>query len=367
MDVPTAIPHTAHPVSPPHRLLLLMDHSLDFVELLGGAGVIQGVSAAIKSLGGYDPNELVGTHYQDLIHPEDCARATAAFESVLASEHSAPITLRYHRKDGSWRTVRASARNFLADPAVQAIVVLTRDVTEQLDAETSLAAANVELRRLSQRLLSAQETERAYIARELHDDVQQTLVGLRLGMEAERQPSSGGLAPALLESWRVLVQEAIDHLRDLTMRLRPPVFDDRGLAAEIRAHVERVAAACGRDVRLELARSLGRLAPATELACFRIVQESLANALRHSQADHLRVSVTRAGGNLHVSVRDDGIGFDVASARASAIDAGRVGLASMAERAALVGGELGIESRAGAGTVVTASLPIVGSPIRSDP
>jgi two-component system sensor histidine kinase UhpB len=230
-----------------------------------------------------------------------------------------------------------------------------------LDAEASLAAANVELQRLSQRLLSAQETERAYIARELHDDVLQTLVGLRLGMEAGRQPVSAAPSPGLVESWKVLVQEAIDHLHDLTSRLRPPVFDERGLAAGLHAHVDRVAAMSGRDIHLEIAGSPGRLSPATELACFRIVQEGLANALRHSQANHLGVRLTRTGKHLSVSIRDDGTGFDVAATRSRAAGAGRIGLASMAERAALVGGELEIESSPGAGTVVHASLPIGGS------
>jgi PAS domain S-box-containing protein len=361
MKPQTAIHDSALAGSEAHRLLLLMDHSLDFVELLGGGGIIKGVSAAIKSLGGYEPDELVGTRYQDLIHPDDCARAVAAFNHVLTGKGSAPITLRYHRRDGSWRTVMASARNFLADPAVHAIVVLTRDVTEQLDAEASLAAANVELRRLSQQLLSAQDTERAYIARELHDDVQQTLVGLRLGMEAGRHQPFAGPTPGQVESWRVLVQEAIDHLHNLTMRLRPPIFEHRGLATELRAYVDRVAEASGRKIQLEVTGSLGRLSPAIGLACFRIVQESLGNSIRHSQAKHLQVHLRRAGGSLTVSIQDDGIGFDVAATRAAAVDAGHIGLASMGERAALVGGQLDIESSLHVGTIVRASLPIASS------
>jgi two-component system sensor histidine kinase UhpB len=156
------------------------------------------------------------------------------------------------------------------------------------------------------------------------------------------------------------VQEAIDHLHELTMRLRPPVFDERGLAAELRAHIDRVVATSGRDIRLELAGSLGRLSPATELACFRIVQESLGNALRHSQAKQVTVQLMRTSSSLRVSITDDGIGFDIPATRARAADAGRIGLLSMGERAALVGGELEIESSPGSGSVVRATLPIDG-------
>ena len=122
---------TPFPVS--QRLLLLMEHSLDFVELLGAEGIIEGVSAAIKPLGGYDPQDLIGSKYQDLIHPDDRARAANAFSRVLRGDAAETVTVRYHRKDGAWRTVQASTRNFLKDPAVRAVVVLTRDVTDQFN------------------------------------------------------------------------------------------------------------------------------------------------------------------------------------------------------------------------------------------
>jgi PAS domain S-box-containing protein len=152
------------------RLLFPMDHSLDFVELLGDGGVIHGVSAAITSLAGYEPTDLIGHHYKDVIHPDDCAAAATAFAQVLEQGHAGPVTLRYHRKDGEWRTIQATARNCLTEPAAQAIIVLTRYITHQIRAETSLAEANLELHQLSQQLILAQETERNHLARELHDD-----------------------------------------------------------------------------------------------------------------------------------------------------------------------------------------------------
>jgi len=341
----------------PRRLLLLMDHSLDFVELLGVGGVIEGVSAAIKPLGGYDPRDLIGCHYQDIIHPDDCARAAKAFARVLHGDRAETITLRYRHKDGTWRTVQASTRNFLDDPAVRAIVVLTRDVTEQIDAEASLAQANVELRGLSQQLIVAQEKERSYIAGELHDDVQQILFGLRLNMEPSRRTPTADLPTCLVDDWIKLVQEAIDHLHELTITLRAPVIDGRGLAVALRSYVDRLSLTPGQEILLETDANLGRFAPNIELACFRIVQEGLANAIRHSGAKHLRVCLRKAGDDLTVSIRDDGHGFDVRASRVHAVDAGSVGLLSMRERAALAGGRFEINSSVGCGTYLCAAFP----------
>jgi PAS domain S-box-containing protein len=333
-----------------------MDHSLEFVEFLGDDGVIQGVSAAIRTLGGYDPEDLIGSHFQDIIHPDDCARAANAFAGALRGDLAAPITLRYRHKNGSWRTIQANARNFLSDPGVRAIIVLTRDLTDRLDAEASLARANLELLRLSQQLLVVQEKERSRIARELHDDVQQILVGLRMTMESSPRTQGDRLSTDAIDDWISLVREAIDHLHALTITLRAPAIGERGLATELRAYVERLALAKGQDIHFDVSANLGGLTPEIELACFRIVQEALANAIKYSGARHLHVRVQKTSHNLAVSVSDDGVGFDLQAARARAIEAGNIGLLSMRERAALARGRLDVRSSAGHGTEVRASF-----------
>jgi PAS domain S-box-containing protein len=338
------------------RVLLLMDHSLDFVELLGVQGVIKGVSAAIKTLAGYDPAELTGRHYQELLHPDDCAAAAAAFTKVLRGERIEPIRLRYRLKNGSWRTVQASARNFLNDPGVRAIVVVTRDLTELIDTENSLRQSNVELRRLSQELIDAQENERRHLARELHDDVQQILVGLRLGMEAARRTPTPLAPEGVIDGWIAHVQEVIDHLHNLTTNLRALTIGEHGLRAEICLYIEHIKLAEGQNLRLELGDGLGTIAPHVDLACFRIVQEALNNAVRHSHARHLKVALLRAGNYLTVSIGDDGVGFDVKSAQSRAITQEHFGLLGMRERASLAGGRLKISSSIGHGTRVSASF-----------
>jgi two-component system sensor histidine kinase UhpB len=335
-----------------------MDHSLDFIELLGASGVIHGVSSAITALAGYAPTDLVGRHYADFIHADDVALVTDAFTQLLKKERAGPITLRYRCKDGAWRTIQASARNHIADPAVRALIVLTRDVTDQLEAERSLSQANAELHRLSQRLISAHEEERAHLGRELHDDVGQILVGLSLSIASGS--GAAGMAPVAQQigAWRRLVEEALEHLRALVLDLRPPALEELGLAAALTAHVEHVRTLTGSDISLVVAADLGRLAPDIEITCFRIVQEALTNAIRHSDGSHFQVRLRRVDRTLHVTVRDDGMGFDVGTARDRAVREGRIGLLSMRERATLVGGHLDIHSSPGQGAEVRATLPI---------
>jgi two-component system sensor histidine kinase UhpB len=355
--------NTPFPVS--QRLLLLMEHGLDFVELLGAEGVIEGVSAAIKQLGGYDPKDLIGSKYQDLIHPDDRVRAANAFSRVLHGDTAETVTVRYHRKDGAWRTVQASTRNFLKDPTVRAVVVLTRDVTDQFNAEASLIESNAALGRLSKQLIVAKKEERSYLAAELHDNVQNILVGLRMHMEPSRRTPAAYLPTDLVNSWIELVQEAIDHLHELTIALRAPIIDERGLSAALRRYIDRLSLARGQDIAFEADADVGAMAPDVALACLRITQEALANAVKHSGAKHLHVCLRRVDHDVMVVVRDDGVGFDVQLARARAMDAGSVGLLTMRERAGLAGGVLKIESSPGHGTSVCASFSAApGSRVR---
>ena len=162
------------PPSSAQRLLQLMEHNLDFVEILGADGVVQGVSAAIKPLGGYDPRDLIGCQYHEIIHPEDRVRAEESFARALRGTRSETVKFRYRAKGGSWRSILASTQSFLGDPAVHAVVVMTRDVTEQCDVEALLVLANSRVADLTERLTGAAEKQRRYIAAELHDDVSET-------------------------------------------------------------------------------------------------------------------------------------------------------------------------------------------------
>ena len=349
-------PLVLSPSPPP--LLRLMDHSLDFVEIVAANGLVQGVSAAIKQLGGYDPQDLVGGDYQDIIHPDDCARAAKVFARALKGKPSEAVKLRYRRKGGTWRTILVSAQNCLEDPQVGGLVILTRDVTEQCAAESLLAQANSKVAKLTAELRDVEDRQRMHLGAELHDDVQQILVGLRMSMSASRRGRSKDIPAESVEEWTELLQKAIDHLHELTVALRKPRINEQGLSDAVRAHVSHVQVSPGQEIAFQTDDTVGKVPPNVALASFRIVQEGLANAIKHSKATHLQVGLKRINGCLLVSIIDDGVGFDVKGADARASQVGSVGLISMRQRAAMAGGRLTIESAVGAGTRIVASFPL---------
>jgi signal transduction histidine kinase len=193
------------------------------------------------------------------------------------------------------------------------------------------------------------QAERNRLALDLHDAVSQKLFGLVLNAETaatllDRDPAA---ARDQVERLASLAQEALDELRSLVFELRPPDLARDGLCGTLRKHVEVVRRLQGRDIALELDDGVA-LDPDRDAEVFRIAQEALQNALRHSSAAHIAVRLQRDEGRVVLEVRDDGTGFDPA---AVALRSRSLGLTSMEERAERLGGTLSIDSTA-AGTNV---------------
>jgi signal transduction histidine kinase len=212
-------------------------------------------------------------------------------------------------------------------------------------------------RRLARRLLEAQEVDRRAISRELHDNLAQVLSTIHLHLQAISGARPAQRARNLGEA-DALVTEAMDYVRDFAFDLRPSLLDDVGLAAALRSYVRRQAERGGFDVTLDLGALEGQIPPSVATTCFQIVQEALANVVRHASAPRVHVTVSSDTAALELVVQDDGNGFDPLAARRRAVTVGSLGLLGMAERAALVGGKLIVESSAGHGTTLRARLPL---------
>jgi len=231
------------------------------------------------------------------------------------------------------------------------------DQNPECGLKASLLLANAQVADLKEKLTGAAEKERKYLAGELHDDVQQILFGLSLNMAASR--GDVGQIPAdVIGGWIQAVQTAMDHLHELSVALRNPVRDNQELPRAMRSYAETLPLAPNQKILFEADAKAGALAPNVATACFRIVQEALGNAIKHSGGRNLVVRLWSSVDRLTVSIRDDGVGFDVKEARAHAVDAGSIGLSSMRERAALAGGDFDIQSTIGLGTRIRASFPI---------
>jgi two-component system sensor histidine kinase UhpB len=207
-----------------------------------------------------------------------------------------------------------------------------------------------ERRRAGSAALHAQEEERARVARDLHDEVNQSLTGLLLRLEAAREAAPPELEGEIAET-KALANQAMTELLSLARQLRPTALDDLGLAAAIGGQVEQL----GRgevDARLSTEGDFSDLGDDAQLVVYRVAQEALSNAARHSGAGRIQVQLTRTEtGGVVLDVADNGRGFAFDQAE------GGLGIAGMRERALLVGGDLTIESRPNHGTTVRLTVP----------
>jgi signal transduction histidine kinase len=226
-----------------------------------------------------------------------------------------------------------------------------RELNSELEGRVSertaqLAEANERLHTLSRRLLVAQESERRRIARELHDEIGQSITAAQLNLRSlQRRAGGDGLAPQLEENV-LMLERVLEQVRDLSLDLRPSMLDDLGLVSALRWYTT------------QQAQRAGLLESALETTCFRLAQEAVTNVIRHARAGKLTVELHREKEELHLLVRDDGVGFDLGEVRRTGGARASLGLLGMAERASLVAGRLEIRSAPQRGTEVHAWLPL---------
>ena len=207
---------------------------------------------------------------------------------------------------------------------------------------------------LARRLVEVQESERREIARELHDQIGQMLTGLRMTLRGCLTADPPG-PRGRIEDADGLARELLERVRGLALDLRPAMLDDFGLLEALTWHAEQYQARTSIRVVMRHAGLEARLAPATESAAYRIVQEALTNVARHAGVDTVEVGLWVTGDALMVQIEDRGAGFDADAALARGLTGG---LAGMRERATLLGGSLRIASSPGDSTTVTATLPV---------
>lgn len=225
--------------------------------------------------------------------------------------------------------------------------------------------AETALQELSGRLLQLQDQERRHIARELHDVTAQNLGAITLNLaRIEKRLSHADIKTLdVLNESILLAEECLREIRTLSYVLHPPMLDEYGLPRALEWYLEGFGKRSGVQIELQLPPELGRLPEATEMALFRIVQESLTNIRRHSGSHHASIQLTRANGTVTLEIMDDGHGFREPLAPGeppSLLNLG-VGITGMRERLRQLGGQLDIESTP-TGTRVHATVPVTGEP-----
>jgi signal transduction histidine kinase len=248
---------------------------------------------------------------------------------------------------------------------VPAVVRVMREAEArcgQEQARRELSATKERLKTLSSGILEIQEAERRHVALELHDEIGQALTSVKMQLQSiERLPAAEGIARKLEESFPI-VDRAIQRVRTLCLNLRPPQLDDLGLVSALRSLVVQQARLAGWVAHFSTDLPSARWEPYVETTCFRVAQEVLTNITRHGHALEVWVELNQHGEELHLSIRDDGAGFDVTTARERAKSGASLGLIGMEERVELAGGRLLWDTNPGRGLKLHVTLPLVRRP-----
>jgi PAS domain S-box-containing protein len=343
-----------------------------------GTGRIRYVNRRVADVLGYGPDELDAVAEDTLwafFHPRDAAGAGDRFRRLgaLADGEVATGEHRLRHRDGGWRWLAARETVFArgGDGAVTRVLGCAHDITEARLAQEAV-------RRLGGSLLTLQDDERRRIARELHDSTAQILLGASFATQRIRavSPVLTEDADDAIEEALSLIEEGQREIRTLAYLLHPPLLDEMGLPAALRWYAKGLARRGGLAIAVEVAPELERrrLPRDAESALFRVAQEALGNACRHSGGTMVRVRMETNAGALSgdaccavlLAVQDDGRGIAGAQAAPANNDDDPVhfgvGLVGMRERMRQLGGRLTVGPADPCGTIVEGSLPIDSAP-----
>jgi len=212
-----------------------------------------------------------------------------------------------------------------------------------------------ELRRLSQRLVQAQEEERKAISRELHDEVGQMLTALRMELGAVRKQcdSGGGSSGARIDAADSLAEKTLQTVRDMARGLRPAMLDELGLSSALKSHARQFSRHSGISVNLEVHGNVDSLPESHRTCAYRVVQEALTNCARHASAKQVRVTLRGSSDLLSLRVQDDGTGFSSQPASRRGL-----GLLGIEERVRELGGSVSLISQPRGGALLSAEIPL---------
>jgi PAS domain S-box-containing protein len=324
--------------------------------MVGGDGTIAMVNAQVEKLFGYRGDELLGQSVELLVpehargRPTDWSRFSAAPE-VGPAGFGRDLFAR--RKDGSEFPVEIGLSPLRTSRGLFVLATVI-DLTERRRAEEGLRASRRELQLLTGRLLEAQEVERRRIARELHDDVNQSLALLAVEMDLLAGSPAGTADRVRALSDRV--KELSSSVHDLSHQLHPAKLEQLGLVAAVSGLCKELGQSHDLDVKFTHYPEPGAIPPDAALCLYRIVQEALRNVVKHSGSRHTAVELWGTADAVALSITDDGIGFDPGASN------GGLGLVSMRERLHLIGGEIVIRSRPSGGTRIDVRVPTPAAP-----
>jgi two-component system, NarL family, sensor histidine kinase UhpB len=339
-----------------HRFRRLIENAQDMVYRRRlPSRQVEYVGGAVEAITGHAPAEFYADPDLTLraVHPDDIALLADIGDTARAKQ---VVTLRWIHPDG--RIVYAEHRRvpvFDASGAVIAIEGIARDITAQIEAYERLRESKDQLRSLAAKVEAAREEERAAVAREIHDELGQTLTALKL--EIQRAiPLIRNHGPAIdrLQSMAGLCEWAIHSVQRIATTLRPATLDHLGLPEAIRWEAEEFRVRTGVRCRVAMKTDVTVLTREQQTVVFRVFQEALTNVGRHASASAVTVRIREDDSTFELEIRDNGRGIDLKEASGPRA----LGLLGMQERAELIGGTFEVTSGPRRGTTITIRVPI---------
>jgi PAS domain S-box-containing protein len=328
------------------RFRTLAETTPALIWMCGADGKTTYLNSSRLAYTGSDASAGYGDTWMEYVHPDDLPGVKADFTAALNNHAPYSREYRIRRSDGAWRWVfNLASPRFNSDGTFGGFIGSVVDITDQKLAQQAL-------RDLSGRLIEAQEDERRRIARELHDDICQRLAILSVQLDHANRNSAASRTS--LDEIRKYCVEIAGDVQSLSHQLHSSKLDHLGLAAALKGFCAEFSKQYRVNIEFREQPVPGNLAQDISLTFFRITQEALRNALKHSGSEDFAVSLSCTGNEVRLEVRDWGIGFDV---DAVTLNSG-LGLLSMQERAHLVQGSLSVESRPGEGTTIIAVAPL---------
>jgi PAS domain S-box-containing protein len=322
---------------------------------------IRSVNKATCKLLGYKEDELIGRDISLIVPQEETVFGGTGFKSLLGEATILNQEVDYVTKTGKPIPMLFSAAMLENKTGgIEGTVGIARDITERKQAEETLRQSERELHFLSSQLLTAQERERRRLSIELHDELGQALMVLKLKVRAIQRAWGAGRVSLDGECDEVIgyINEVTENVRRLSRDLSPSILEDLGLSAAIRRLVETSGQHNNIKSSLDMTDMEGLFSQEGQIIVYRIVQECLTNIAKHAQATHVSIVVRIEDGRVLFSVEDNGKGFELKEVSGKDPAKKGLGLAAMYERARMLGGSLDIWSQKGTGTRITFTAPL---------
>ena len=337
---------------------IVADFTYDWEYWVKIDGRLEYISPSCERISGYSVQDFMANPslLRNIIVPEDRGIWDQHMNNSIKDLALKEVQFRIKNKDGDIRWIEHASRPVIDRQGnLDSFRASNRDITVRKQVEISLQASREEARLLAGKLITTQEAERARLARELHDDITQRLAFLNIEMDKlEIQDQS--LSEPSKNRLRQIgndIGELSSDIHMISRQLHPSILDDLGLIQAIETECRNFTRLREVPVTLDLDGTLKDLSKEICLCIYRTLQESLRNIAQHAKATDIQVMLSRKDDTVHFLVKDNGKGFDPASNKKSS----GLGMASMAERARLIQGDLYIESRPGEGTAIRLEAP----------